>query len=243
MINFEKGYILPIDKPYAWTSTDVVRKIKILLRNNAGIKKIKVGHAGTLDPLATGLLIVCIGKATKNIENIQNGEKEYIADVCFGATTPSFDMETEIDSHYPFEHINENLIKSVIPSFLGKQEQIPPLFSAKLIDGKRAYEYARTGKAPELKPSNIEIYNLELLEYTAPVAKIKINCSKGTYVRSFARDLGLALHGGGYLSKLRRTASGEYNVANALTIKETEEMFRQERPPNCAVESVQIQTC
>jgi tRNA pseudouridine55 synthase len=225
MINFEEGYILPIDKPYAWTSTDVVRKIKILLRNKAGIKKIKVGHAGTLDPLATGLLIVCIGKATKNIENIQSGEKEYIADICFGATTPSFDMETEIDNQYPFEHISEELIKSVLPSFSGKQEQIPPVFSAKLIDGKRAYEYARTGKTPEMKPANIEIHNMELLDYSAPVAKIKINCSKGTYIRSFARDLGLALNSGGYLCKLRRTASGEYNVVNALTVSEVEAIF------------------
>ncbi|MDR1583536.1 MAG: tRNA pseudouridine(55) synthase TruB [Prevotellaceae bacterium] len=225
MINFEEGYILSIDKPYAWTSTDVVRKIKILLRNKVGIKKIKVGHAGTLDPLATGLLIVCIGKATKNIENIQNGEKEYIADICLGATTLSFDLETEVDNQYPFEHINEDLIKSVLPSFTGKQEQIPPLFSAKLIDGKRAYKYARTGETPEMKPANIEIYNLELLNYYAPIAKIKINCSKGTYVRSFARDLGAALQSGGYLSKLQRTASGEYSVNNALTIKEVESLL------------------
>ncbi|MDR1594438.1 MAG: tRNA pseudouridine(55) synthase TruB [Prevotellaceae bacterium] len=225
MIDFQEGYVLLIDKPYAWTSTDVVRKVKILLRNKAGIKKIKVGHAGTLDPLATGLLIVCTGKATKNIENIQSGEKEYIADIYLGATTPSFDLETEIDSQYPVEHINDDLIKSVLSSFLGKQEQIPPLFSAKLIDGKRAYEYARTGKTMEMKPANIEIYGLELLDYSAPVAKIKINCSKGTYVRSFARDLGIALQSGGYLSKLRRTKSGEYDVNNALTIKEVEFLF------------------
>ncbi|MDR1341010.1 MAG: tRNA pseudouridine(55) synthase TruB [Prevotellaceae bacterium] len=225
MIDFNEGYILPVDKPYAWTSTDVVRKIKILLRNKAGIKKIKVGHAGTLDPLATGLLIVCTGKATKNIELIQSGEKEYLADICFGATTPSFDLETGIDAQYPFEHVNEDLIKSVFPSFLGKQEQIPPLFSAKLIEGKRAYEYARTGKAPEMKPASVEIYSLELLDYTAPVAKVKINCSKGTYIRSFARDLGFALRTGGYLGKLCRTASGNYNVDNALTIKEIETLF------------------
>jgi tRNA pseudouridine55 synthase len=225
MIDFKEGYILPIDKPYAWTSTDVVRKIKTLLRNKAGIKKIKVGHAGTLDPLATGLLIVCIGKATKGIEIIQNGEKEYVADICFGATTSSFDLETEIDGQYPFEHINEDLIKSVFPALLGKQEQIPPLFSAKLIDGKRAYEYARSGKAPEMKPAGIEIYNLELLDYTAPVAKVKINCSKGTYIRSFARDLGFLLQSGGYLGKLRRTVSGNYNVENALTIKEIGTIF------------------
>jgi tRNA pseudouridine55 synthase len=227
MIDFEGGYILLVDKPYAWTSTDVVRKVKILLRNKAGLRKIKVGHAGTLDPLATGLLIVCTGKATKNIENIQNGTKEYIADICFGATTASFDLETEIDCRYPFEHISGDLLKSVLPSFTGTQEQIPPLFSAKLIDGRRAYEYARAGKAPEMKPAIIEILNLELLDYTPPVAKIKINCSKGTYVRSFARDLGLALRSGGYLSKLRRTASGEYNVNNALMINEIEELFNQ----------------
>jgi tRNA pseudouridine55 synthase len=225
MIDFSEGYILPIDKPYTWTSTDVVRKIKNLLRNKAGIKKIKVGHAGTLDPLATGLLIVCTGKATKGIEVIQNGEKEYIADICFGATTPSFDLETTIDNQYPFEHIDENLIESVFPSFLGKQEQVPPLFSAKLIDGKRAYEYARSGKAPAMKPVGVEIYNLELLAYTAPVAKVKINCSKGTYIRSFARDLGFSLQSGGYLGKLRRTVSGNYHVDNALTIKEVETMF------------------
>jgi tRNA pseudouridine55 synthase len=227
MIDFEGGYVLSIDKPYAWTSTDVVRKIKILLRNKAGLKKIKVGHAGTLDPLATGLLIVCTGKATKNIENIQTGVKEYIADICFGATTASFDLETEIDCRYPFEHISEDLLKSVLLSLTGKQEQIPPLFSAKLIEGKRAYEYARAGKAPEMKPANIEIHNLELLDYTSPVAKIKITCSKGTYVRSFARDLGLALQSGGYLNKLRRTASGEYNVNTALSINEIEEIFNK----------------
>ncbi|MDR1129931.1 MAG: tRNA pseudouridine(55) synthase TruB [Prevotellaceae bacterium] len=232
MIDFKEGYVLPVDKPYAWTSTDVVRKIKILLRNRAGIKKIKVGHAGTLDPLATGLLIVCTGKATKNIELIQSGEKEYVADICFGATTPSFDLETGIDAQYPFEHVNEDLIRSVLPSFLGKQEQIPPLFSAKLIDGKRAYEYARTGEVPEMKPACIEIYSLELLNYTSPVAKVKINCSKGTYIRSFARDLGIAVKSGGYLEKLRRTVSGNYNVDNALTIKEIETMFEYNSKKN-----------
>jgi tRNA pseudouridine55 synthase len=225
MIDFNIGYVLPIDKPYTWTSTDVVRKIKILLRNKVGIKKIKVGHAGTLDPLATGLLVICIGKATKNIALIQNGEKEYEADICLGATTPSYDLETSIDRQFPFDHISEDLIKSVFPSFLGKQEQIPPLFSAKLIDGKRAYEYARIGVAPEMKPANIEIYDLKLLDYSAPTAKVRIKCSKGTYVRSFARDLGEALQSGGYLGKLRRTASGEYNVNDALTIKEAETLF------------------
>ncbi|MDR1898195.1 MAG: tRNA pseudouridine(55) synthase TruB [Prevotellaceae bacterium] len=229
MIDFKEGYVLSVDKPYAWTSADVVRKIKTLLRK-AGLKTLKVGHAGTLDPLATGLLIVCTGKATKGIEQIQKGEKEYVADICFGATTPSFDLETETDRQYPFEHINEDLIKSAFASFLGEQNQVPPLFSAKLIDGKRAYEYARTGETPELKPAKINIYNLELIDYTAPIAKIKINCSKGTYVRSFARDLGLALHSGAHLAKLRRTASGEYDVNDALTIEEIETMFKSLYP-------------
>jgi tRNA pseudouridine55 synthase len=225
MIDFREGYILSIDKPYAWTSTDVVRKVKILLRYKTGIRNIKAGHAGTLDPLATGVLIVCIGKATKDIADIQNGEKEYIVDVCLGATTPSFDLETEIDNRYPVEHINADLIKSVLSSFIGKQEQIPPLFSAKLIEGKRAYEYARTGKTPEMKPANIEIYSMELLDYTAPIAKIKMNCSKGTYVRSFARDLGIALKSGGHISKLQRSKSGKYEISNALSIKEVETFF------------------
>jgi len=225
LIDFQEGYILSIDKPYTWTSTDVVRKVKTLLRNKAGFKKIKVGHAGTLDPLATGLLIVCIGKFTKKIEDIQKGEKEYIAEVHFGATTPSFDLETEVDKSYPWEHINKDAIQLTLPEFIGDLEQIPPLFSAKMIDGKRAYEYARSGQAPEMKPSNITIYNMELIEYTPPVAKVKINCSKGTYIRSLARDLGLALQSGAYLSSLRRTASGDYNVEKALTIDELETMF------------------
>jgi tRNA pseudouridine 55 synthase len=224
-IDFKEGYILVIDKPYTWTSTDVVRKVKSLLRNKAGLKKIKVGHAGTLDPLATGILIVCIGKATKKIEEIQKGEKEYIADITFGATTPSFDLETEVDNRYPYEHINDETIKSAFSPFFGKQDQIPPLFSAKLIDGKRAYEYARTGETPEMKPAQIEIYNLELLDYTAPVAKIKVQCSKGTYIRSLARDLGLAVESGGHLSGLKRTKSGEYDIDKALTIEEVEMMF------------------
>ena len=223
--DFEDGYVLPVDKPYAWTSTDVVRKVKTLLRNKAGLKKIKVGHAGTLDPLATGLLIVCIGKATKNIETIQQGEKEYVADICFGTTTPSFDLETAPDNHYPFDHIAADDIKNAFAGFLGDIEQIPPLFSAKLIAGKRAYDYARTGETPEMKPAKISIRSLELIDYNPPVAKIRMNCSKGTYVRAFARDLGTVLQSGAHLAKLRRTASGIYGVENALSMDEVEDMF------------------
>ncbi|MDR2466597.1 MAG: tRNA pseudouridine(55) synthase TruB [Prevotellaceae bacterium] len=223
--NFEAGYVLPVDKPYAWTSTDVVRKVKTLLRNKAGLKKIKVGHAGTLDPLATGLLIICIGKATKNIETIQLGEKEYVADICFGTTTPSFDLETSPDCHYPFEHIAAADIANAFAGFVGDTEQLPPLFSAKLIAGKRAYDYARIGETPELKPAKINIRSLELIDYKPPVARIRMNCSKGTYVRAFARDLGTALGSGAHLAKLRRTASGAYGIESALSIDEVEDMF------------------
>ena len=220
--DFENGYILCIDKPYAWTSADVVAKVKNLLKFEAGYKKIKVGHAGTLDPLATGLLIICTGKATKQAETIQSGEKEYIADICFGATTPSYDSETEIDERYPYEHITEETIKRAFNSFLGTIEQVPPVFSAKLIDGKRAYEYARKGEYPEMRPASVTVSELELLEFKPPHAKIRIRCGKGTYIRSFARDLGLALAGGAYLSGLRRTRSGDYSVDNALSIREVE---------------------
>lgn len=225
-INFEEGYILPVDKPYAWTSADVVRKVKTLLKINLGLKKIKVGHAGTLDPLATGLLIICIGKATKQAETIQSGIKEYVADICYGATTPSFDKETEIDAEYPYEHINSEFIEKSFESFSGEIDQVPPIFSAKLINGKRAYEYARQGELVEMRTAKITIYEMKLIEYKAPLAKIRIVCSKGTYIRSLARDLGLELGGGAYLAGLRRTASGEYKVEKALTIPEVESLFQ-----------------
>jgi tRNA pseudouridine55 synthase len=230
MINFTDGYILPVDKPYAWTSADVVRKIKNLLKYKSGIRKIKVGHAGTLDPLATGLLIVCIGKATKKVEEIQNGDKEYIADIHFGATTPSYDLEKEPDAVFPYEHITEDSLRTLFPQFIGETEQKPPVFSAKSIAGKRAYDYARKGDTPEIAPVKIKIYELELLDYTAPTAKLRIRCSKGTYIRSLANDLGKAAGSGAYLSALRRTASGEYRVEKALTIQETESFFDLNKP-------------
>lgn len=224
-INFEDGYILSIDKPYTWTSADVVRKVKNLLMYKNGLKKIKVGHAGTLDPLATGLLIVCIGKATKQAEQIQAGEKEYIADICFGATTPSFDLESEVDARYPYEHITPERIEALFPTFLGDIDQIPPVFSAKLIDGKRAYEYARSGQEVEMRSAKVSIYELSLISYEAPVAKIRIRCSKGTYIRSLARDFGLEAGSGAYLAGLRRTASGTYSVEKALSMTEAEAFF------------------
>ena len=229
-MDFTEGYILSIDKPYTWTSADVVRKVKTLLRTRAGLKKIKVGHAGTLDPLATGLLIVCIGKATKSIDTIQQGEKEYIADIRLGTTTPSFDLETQADGEYPFEHITAESIRAAFAGFLGEQEQIPPIFSAKLINGKRAYEYARTGESPEIKPAKIVIHSLELLDYNAPTATVRIKCSRGTYIRSFARDLGLALQSGGCLSALQRTASGTYKLSEAMQIADLETVFSPPAP-------------
>lgn len=215
---YPEGIVIPIDKPYRWTSADVVRKIKFQIQKHFKMRNLKVGHAGTLDPLATGLLLVCIGKATKKAEELQSHPKEYIATVELGATTPSYDLEKEIDAVYPCEHITEELVREVLPSFLGSQEQIPPLFSAKVINGIRAYEYARAGETPEMKKAIINIFEIELLSFfknektARPNATIRIKCSKGTYIRSFARDLGLALESGGHLVALRRVSSGDFKL-------------------------------
>lgn len=218
--NYPDGIIIPFDKPLHWTSADVVRKLKFKFQYFFGNKKLKVGHAGTLDPLATGMLIICIGKATKISERLQSEMKEYIADVTFGATTPSFDLEKEIDATFPYEHITPEAIKEALKDFLGEQQQVPPIFSAKYIDGVRAYELAREGVEVELKSSTINIYEVELLEYNAPTAKIKIKCSKGTYIRSFARDLGVSLQSGAHLTALRRTSSGSFHVSDSVTMEE-----------------------
>ncbi len=194
--DYPHGIVIPLDKPYGWTSADAVRKIKFMTQRYFGLKNIKVGHAGTLDPLATGILLICLGKATKVAEHLQAGEKGYIAEITFGSTTPSFDLEKEIDAYFPFEHINQELIEARLPLFLGEQNQIPPIFSAKLIDGKRAYEIARAGGNEEMKASKINIMELEVISYKAPVLILRIRCSKGTYIRSLARDLGSALESG-----------------------------------------------
>jgi len=225
-MNLEEGIIIPIDKPYGWTSADVVRKVKFLLQKKTGQKKIKVGHAGTLDPLATGLLLLCVGKATKLADRLQAEDKEYVADIRLGATTPSFDLEKEIDATYPFEHITKEAVERVLQQFTGEQEQIPPIFSAKLIDGKRAYELARAGKTTEMKPAVITINELVLLQYALPDIIIKIGCSKGTYIRSLARDLGVALQSGGHLTGLRRTRSGEHKVEAAFNLETVENMIK-----------------
>lgn len=215
--DFEAGIAIPIDKPYRWTSADVVRKIKNVLKNR-GYKKIKIGHAGTLDPLATGILVVCIGKATKSAEIIQAQQKEYVAEICLGATTPCFDLEKEVDFTYPTDHITHASIEEALKSFVGEQIQIPPTFSAKLIDGKRAYEYARKGEEVEMRKALITIYEVELLKVEMPKVTVRLTCSKGTYIRAFARDLGLTLGSGGYLTALQRTKNGDFTMDDCFTV-------------------------
>lgn len=218
--NFISGEIMVIDKPYGWTSFDVVKRLRGAIQRRLNLKKFKVGHAGTLDPLATGVLIVCTGRATGRIEELQNGYKEYIAEIRLGATTPSFDLETEIDKEYPWEHINIDQIKDAIPNFVGRIMQVPPLFSAVKIDGKRAYKFARKGKEVELKAKPLEIKEMEVLDYTAPMLTLRILCSKGTYIRALARDLGEALKSGAHLVELKRTKVGEFSIDEALKVDE-----------------------
>ena len=262
---YPEGIIIPINKPYRWTSADVIRKVKYAAIRHFGKKNLKVGHAGTLDPLATGVLLVCIGKATKLAETLQSHDKEYIAGVTFGATTPSYDLEKEIDRFFPHDHITAEAIEEALPAFLGEQNQIAPLFSAKSVDGVRAYELARKlhkeGKtldeaAQELiRVARINITALELLSFAGsglknratplaaeggardnassrinvtdnsalglPKAEIRMACSKGTYVRAFARDLGEALSSGAHLDSLQRSRSGQFRVENALTVEQS----------------------
>lgn len=222
--SLEEGMILPFDKPYGWSSFKLVNKVRYQLCRHAGIRKLKVGHAGTLDPLASGLLILCTGRATKRIMQIQEMPKVYEAEITFGATTPSYDLETEIEKTYPAEHIDVNLLKEKMKGFLGRSEQVPPLFSAKNINGVRAYSYAREGVKKELKAQMIEIYSFTIAEYKYPLLRSEIKCSKGTYIRSLAHDLGKALGSGAYLSGLVRTAIGHYSLAGAWN---AENFFRK----------------
>ena len=259
--DYPEGIIIPIDKPYRWTSADVIRKVKYTAIRHFGKKNLKVGHAGTLDPLATGVLLVCIGKATKLAEELQSHDKEYVAGITFGATTPSYDLEKEIDRFFPHEHITASSVANALPAFIGEQDQIAPLFSAKSVDGVRAYELARKlhkeGKTMDeaaeelIRVSRISITELELMtfEHSAaakdsalqnlescnassrinvtdnsalglPRAVVRMECSKGTYVRAFARDLGEALGSGAHLDYLQRSRSGIFRVENALTVDE-----------------------
>ena len=257
--DYPEGIIIPIDKPYRWTSADVIRKIKFAAIRHFGKKNLKVGHAGTLDPLATGVLLVCIGKATKLAETLQSHDKEYIAGITFGATTPSYDLEKEIDRFFPHEHITAEAVSAALPAFIGEQDQVAPLFSAKSVDGVRAYELARKlhreGKSMDeaaqelIRVSRINITELELQEFGVassgstpeeeitkasgrinvtdnsalglPRATVRMACSKGTYVRAFARDLGEALGSGAHLDSLQRSRSGIFRVENALTVEQT----------------------
>lgn len=224
---FLEGQILLVDKPLNWTSFDVVNKIRRTLCRLLQVKKLKVGHAGTLDPLATGLMIVCTGKATKKIEHLMGFDKWYQASVKFGATTPSLDMETEEDQAFPFAHINAALIEQTLQQFEGEQQQVPPHFSAIKIGGRKAYEMARKGKSIELKSRTVHFHHLKLIDYADTEANIVIHCSKGTYIRSFARDLGAALNSGGHLTALRRTGIGSLQVENAMTIENFQKNIEQ----------------
>ena len=225
-VDFPEGYVAVIDKPYEWTSADVVRKIKFQLRK-CGHPKIKIGHAGTLDPLATGILLVCIGRATKQVEKLQAEQKEYIAELQLGATTPSGDMEHEVDQTYPTEHITREKVEEALKALCGEREQLPPLYSAKKVQGVRAYEFARAGEDVELKKALINIYDMELLEYDLPRIKIRVECSKGTYIRSLAFEIGEKLESGAYLSSLRRTRSGGYCVEKSHTLDDFMEKLRE----------------
>jgi len=223
--DFQEGAILLINKPYGWTSFNVVSKIKHLIRKSKGYKKIKVGHAGTLDPLATGLLVICIGKATKQVESFLKDDKEYVATFQLGQTTPSYDMETQMNQEYPIDHITTEMISKVVQSFLGEQDQVPPLFSAKSINGKRAYKYARQGVDMELAPVKVNIHELEIIHFELPRITLRIKCSKGTYIRSLARDLGLALNSGAYLADLVRIGSGDFALKDAQSLEDFEKIF------------------
>jgi tRNA pseudouridine55 synthase len=227
MMNFQEGEVLLFDKPLYWTSFDLVNKVRIMIRKSTGIKKIKVGHAGTLDPLATGLMIICTGKFTKRIEEYSNLDKEYIATIHLGETTPSFDLETEIDEKFTIDHITLELVEKVINSFIGEQQQMPPLYSAKFIDGKRAYEYARKGVARNLEPVKVLIREIELIDFCIPEVKVRLKCSKGTYIRSFARDFGRALNSGAYLSALQRSSIGSYVLEESINLEKFQLFLEQ----------------
>ncbi len=215
---YQQGEVILVDKPLTWTSFDVVNKLRRAISIKLGVKKIKVGHAGTLDPLATGLVIVCTGKKTKEIETYQAQEKEYIATLALGATTPSYDLETEIDQRFPTEHITLELIQEKLALFIGEIDQVPPVFSAIKQDGKRAYEKARAGKAVEMKSRKVTIHEIELIKFQNLELTLRIVCSKGTYIRSLAYDMGKALDSGAHLSALRRTAIGDFSINSAYTI-------------------------
>ncbi|MFZ6053168.1 tRNA pseudouridine(55) synthase TruB [Halocola ammonii] len=224
------GAVFLVDKPLKWTSFDVVNKLRWLIRKNGKIKKIKVGHAGTLDPLASGLLVICVGKMTKQIQHIQADDKVYTGTIRLGQTTPSFDLETEPENDLPSDHISKEELQEATKEFIGEQMQQPPVFSAKKIDGKRAYNYARKGLEVDVPKNLIRIEKFELTRLELPEVDFKVECSKGTYLRSLANDYGAALGCGGYLKALRRTRSGDYSVEDAWSVEQFEEELNKLEP-------------
>lgn len=217
-MDFIKGEVLYVNKPLHWTSFNLVNKLRWKLQKTLKMKHLKVGHAGTLDPLATGVMILCTGKATRLIESFQYQTKEYVATLELGATTPSFDLELEVDATYPTAHITRELVDEVIPRFTGEIWQVPPVYSAVKVDGKRAYDYAREGQEVELKPKLLVIDEIEVLDFALPILKIRVVCSKGTYIRALARDIGQALGSGAHLTALERTRIGEVKLADCWEI-------------------------
>ena len=229
-MDFEEGEILYLNKPYTWSSFDLVNKVRFTLSHRLNVKKLKVGHAGTLDPLATGVLILCTGKATKRIEELQAHTKEYIATMKLGETTPSFDMEKPVDAVYPVDHITRELMEETLKKFVGTIEQIPPVFSACKIGGKRAYDLARKGREVPLKKQTLVIDELELLDYDMLIVKIRVVCSKGTYIRALARDIGEALHSGAHLTALLRTRVGDVTLDQCIDPDHFDEWMEQNVP-------------
>ncbi|KRO87199.1 MAG: tRNA pseudouridine(55) synthase TruB [Bacteroidetes bacterium] len=225
--SFIEGKMLLINKPVGWTSFQIVNKVRWLIKTQYDLKKIKVGHAGTLDPLAEGLLILCTGKWTKKIDQFQGQDKTYSGIFHLGATTPSFDLETEVNSTYPIEHINKDLLTESTNKFIGDQYQIPPIYSAIKQNGKKLYEYARKGETVELKKRKVNISEFKITKINLPKIHFTITCSKGTYIRSLANDYGLELKSGAYLNKLKREAIGDFNLKNAVSIEQFEEIIRK----------------
>jgi tRNA pseudouridine55 synthase len=227
-MDFIEGEVLYFNKPLRWTSFDLVNKFRYKLSKKLHVKKIKVGHAGTLDPLATGVMIICTGRATKRIEEFQYQTKEYVATLKLGETTPSFDLEKEVDGVYPTEHITKTMVDEVLLSFVGKIQQVPPVFSACKVDGKRAYELARKGEDVELKAKTLVIDEIELLLCELPVIKIRVVCSKGTYIRALARDIGVALNSGAHLIGLERTRIGDVTLDQCMNAEDIDAFLEKE---------------
>ena len=237
-MDFLAGEVIYFNKPLGWTSFDLVNKFRYKLSRRLGVKKIKVGHAGTLDPLATGVMILCTGRATKRIDEFQYQTKEYVATLKLGETTPSFDLEKEVDATYPTEHITRELVEQVLPTFIGEIQQVPPVFSACKIEGKRAYELARQGKDVPLKSKTLIIDELELLDCSLPILKIRVVCSKGTYIRALARDIGQALNSGAHLIALERTRIGDITLDKCMTPEEIDAFLDRENP--CDAKEIRI---